>query len=88
MGNRLPACVEAVALGNDRDHPGKRLRRRRIDRANLGMGIWRAQDAAEKPTMRVSVFEKIAAADKRPLILEAGHRPACTVFAHALMAGL
>ncbi len=88
MENRPPAYVEMVALGNDRDQPGKRLRRRRIDRANLGMDMWRAQHVAEKPTMRVSVFEKIAAAGKQPLILEAGHRPACTVFAHALMAGL
>ena len=80
IGNGSPASIDVVASGNGRDRPGKRLRHKRIDRANLGAGAWRARHVAL--AMRVSVFEKIAAARKQPLVLEADRRPARVVFAH------
>ena len=63
-----------VGAGQHREHAGRGLGRRHVDRADFRMGMGRAQHMAERHAGQRDVVDVAAAATHQAWVLEAGHR--------------
>ena len=76
---RLP-----VGGGEDREHAGRGLGRRGVDRLDLGVRVRRAQHDAMAMPGKLHVVGIAAAAAHQPRILEARHALTDCKFTHAI----
>ena len=77
-----PARLAPIGAGQDRQHAGRLLGARRVDRADAGMRVRRAQHVSERHARQHEIIDVAAPAAQQPRILEARHRLPQREFAH------